>query len=96
MPVRVTSAAEADLAAALDWYDAQAPGIGSRFLDEYEIILSRLDDNPHQFPVIRGDTRRADFRHFPYGLFFRIRAAEVEIFACFHASRDPRRWQRRG
>ena len=96
MRVRVTSAAEADLAAALDWYDAQVPGIGPRFLDEYEIVLSRLGDNPQQFPVIRGNTRRAGFRHFPYGLFFRIRAAEVEIFACFHVSRDPRRWQRRG
>lgn len=96
MRVRVTSAAEADLAAALDWYDTQAPGIGGRFLDEYEAILSRLGDNPQQFPVIRGDTRRAGFRHFPYGLFFRVRVTLVEVFACFHAGRDPRRWQRRG
>ena len=96
MRVRVTSAAEADLAAALDWYDKQAPGIGPRFLDEYGAILFRLGDNPQQFQIIRGDTRRAGFRHFPYGLFFRVRTAEVEIFACFHASRDPRRRRRRG
>jgi plasmid stabilization system protein ParE len=95
MRVRVTSAAEADLVAAVGWYHAQAPGIGLRFLAEYEAILSRLGDNPQQFPVIRGETRRAGFRHFPYGLFFRVRAAEVEIFACFHASRAPRHWQRR-
>ena len=95
MRLRVTSAAEADLAAALDWYDTQAPGIGPRFLDEYEAILARLGDNPRQFPVIRGDTRRAGFRHFPYGLFFRIRTNAIEIFACFHASRDPRRWRER-
>jgi len=70
MRVRVTSAAEADLAAALDWYDTQSPGVGPRFLDEYEAILSRLGYNPQQFPVIRGDTHRAGFRHFPQGPIF--------------------------
>lgn len=95
MRIRITSAAEADLTAALDWYQTQAPGIGPRFLDEYAAILSRLGDNPQQFPIIRGNTRRAGFRRFPYGLLFRIQATEIEIFACFHASRAPRHWQRR-
>ena len=52
MRVRVTSAAEADLTTALDWYDIQAPGIGARFLDEYELILSRLGDNSRSFTAI--------------------------------------------
>lgn len=95
MRVRITSAAESDLAAALDWYDAEAPDLGPRFLDEYEAILGRVAANPLLFQTIFGDVRRAGFRHFPYGLFFRVRAAEGEVFACFHASRHPRRWRRR-
>jgi plasmid stabilization system protein ParE len=35
---------------------------------------------------------RAGFRYYPYGLFFVIEAEEVEVLACFHASREPRRW----
>lgn len=95
MRVVFSPKAEADLAAALDWYDMQAPGVGPRFLDEYEAALTRLADNPRQFPVIHRDTRRAGLRHFPYGLFFRIRDDEIEVFACLHASRDPLHWQRR-
>lgn len=95
MRIVVTAEAEAELASARDWYDEQTPGTGMRFMTEYRVLLDRLADNPRQFQAIRGDVRRAGFRHFPYGLFFRLGAAEIEVFACFHASRRPRRWQRR-
>jgi toxin ParE1/3/4 len=95
MRVRLTRAAKAELAAALDWYDGQGPGITPRFVMEYEALLDRLAENPRQFPPMGRNTRRAGFRHFPYGLLFRIRADAVEIFACFHGRRHPRHWQRR-
>jgi len=96
MRVALTSAAEADLAAVLEWYDTQAPGISPRFLDEFEALFGRLATNPRQFPVVHHDTRRAGFRHFPYGLFFHLGHESVVIFACLHASRDPAHWQLRG
>lgn len=95
MRVRLTSAAHRELAAALDWYDQQGPGLAPRFLAEHKALLARLAETPHLFPAIRRDVRRAGFHHFPYGLFFRIRPDVVEVFACFHASRDPIHWQRR-
>jgi plasmid stabilization system protein ParE len=95
MRVALTSMAEADVAAALDWYEAEAPGISIRFLDEFDALLRRLASNPAQFPRIRGDVRRAGFPRFPCGLLFRIRRDVVEVFACFHVSRDPRSWQTR-
>lgn len=96
MRVVLTPAAEADLAAALEWYDIQVPGISSRFLDEFEALFDRLATNPQQFPLVDDETRRAGFHRFPYGLFFRLGGGDVVIFACFHASRDPARWQQRG
>ncbi|HEX4740021.1 MAG TPA: type II toxin-antitoxin system RelE/ParE family toxin [Caulobacteraceae bacterium] len=95
MRVRFTAAAEAELADARDWYEANAPRAVGRFLDEFEALTRRLAENPQQFPPVDGEARRAGFRRFPYGLFFRIGANGVEVFACFHASRDPRRWQDR-
>lgn len=95
MRVVLTSAAEADLAAALEWYDIQVPGIGPRFLDEFEALFGRLATNPRQFPLVGDETRRAGFHRFPYGLFFRLVGGDVVIFACFHASRDPAHWQKR-
>jgi len=92
MRVTLTLGAERDLARAQEWYDSQAPGTGHRFLIEYHILAERLEENPLQFPSVRGSIRRAGFQRFPYGLFFRIRDDAIEVFACFHASRKPRRW----
>ena len=93
--VRLTSRASNDLAKVLDWYDANAPHVKARFLDEYDTLTERLIENPHQFPRVRGEAWRAGFRDFPYGLFYRIKVDEVEVFACLHAKRDPRHWQHR-
>jgi plasmid stabilization system protein ParE len=96
MRVTLTSEAEGELVDARDWYHAQAPGTGLRFMTEYRALATRLADNPRQFPIVRGEMRRAGFQHFPYGLYFRIRADEVEIFACFYGPRNPRQGQRHG
>ncbi|CAA7618833.1 type II toxin-antitoxin system RelE/ParE family toxin [Magnetospirillum sp. UT-4] len=95
MRVVLTSAAEADLAAALEWYDGRSPGIAPRFLEEFQALAHRLADGLCQFPRVYGETRRAGFRRFPYGLFFQVKGDKVVVFACFHASRDPARWRSR-
>lgn len=46
MQVVLTPQAEADLAAARDWYDNEAPGLGRRFMDEFLTIARQLADNP--------------------------------------------------
>lgn len=94
MCVRVTSPAEIELVDAAEWYDSQAPGLVMRFLAEYERLLARIGETRRQYPKLRGELRRAGFRRFPYGLIYRILADEVEVLSCFHARRDPRRWQR--
>jgi hypothetical protein len=53
--------------------------------------------NPRQFPVIYKNIRRALLRRFPYALMFVIEADEtMTVIACFHGSRDPVHWQKRG
>jgi plasmid stabilization system protein ParE len=95
MHVRLTSPANAELAAALEWYANIESSLSVRFLDEYEAVIEKLRDNPWQFPVVHNGVRRAGLWRFPYALLYRVHPAEVEIIACFHARRDPRRWQDR-
>ncbi len=95
MHIRLTSPAHAELAAALEWYANIEPRLAVRFLDEYEALIEQMRDNPWQFQAVHNSIRRAGFRHFPYGLIYRVHPAEVEILACFHGRRDPRRWQDR-
>ena len=96
MRVRLTSPAEAELAAAVEWYAGVRADLASRFLNEFEILLERLRDNPQQFPAVHRKIHRAGFRRFLYGLLFRIQETEVEIVACFHGRRNPRQWAGRG
>ena len=94
-PVLFTEAARAELIEAQDWYEAQAPGLGHRFRAEIDSVVQRMADNPRQFPVVFKTLRRARANKFPYALFFLIEPDALLVVACFHASRDPRQWQKR-
>lgn len=95
MRITFTPLAETEITEALAWYWRQAPDAASHFLDELRTLIARLETNPFQFPLTYRNTRKANFRRFPYSLFFRLQTDSIEIFACFHTSRDPAHWQRR-
>ena len=95
MTVHLRPAAAADLEDAALWYDNQRSGLGAEFLAEVASSLVRISDNPRQFGILHRETRRCLLRRFPYGLFFRVSGEDIIVVACFHASRDPRRWQAR-
>jgi plasmid stabilization system protein ParE len=94
-PIFFGPAARAEIIEAANWYAANAPVLAARFTGEVDAVVERIADNPLQFPVALKDVRRAKLRRFPYTLFFRVVDETVFVVACFHASRDPQRWQGR-
>jgi len=90
-----TQAARADLSDAVRWYDAHAPHVGPQFRDALRAAMTRIAENPKQFPPALRDTRRALLRRFPYILVFREMDDAIYVVAVFHTSRDPLIWQRR-
>jgi plasmid stabilization system protein ParE len=84
--------AEADLAAAIDWYERIRPGLGADLALCIEVALDRILDNPDAFPVVLPGVHRARIRRFPYGVVYRVRQHDIEIVAVFHARRDPTGW----
>ncbi len=95
MRVIFSPAARAELIEAEDWYEGQQRNLGIRFRQEIESLIVQMSENPFQFPVVFQEVRRARLRKFPYSLFFRAETDNLIIVACFHASRDPLRWQLR-
>ena len=95
MEVIFTPLARAELLDAQEWYKVRQSGLGNRFLGEVETVVLHLRENPHQFPVVFQDIHRARLRKFPYALLFRVEVNALVVIACFHASRDPREWERR-
>ena len=87
--------ADQDLSAAFDWYDAQRPGLGSEFLAEIAHTLSSVEQAPQRYPILRGMTRRALVRRFPYAVFYVLDPDLIAVTAVMHGRRDPQRWQAR-
>jgi plasmid stabilization system protein ParE len=93
--VLFTQAARGELVEAQDWYENEATGLGRRFRRAIDALIERMSNNPQEFPVLFKNVRRALLRRFPYSLFFVVEDDAVIVIACFHASRDPSRWQKR-
>jgi 4-hydroxy-3-methylbut-2-enyl diphosphate reductase len=58
--------AEAELREAAHYYEAEAPGLGRRFLPGVESALAEVLDHPLVGSPLRGDVRRKSVGRFPY------------------------------
>ena len=94
-PTLFTSAAEADVEEAFQWYDSQRPGLGAAFRHALDIVVMAVVSNPEAYAVIHRQTRRALLPKFPYGLFYRVLDETIVVVACIHAKRHPRAWRTR-
>jgi len=90
-----TQAARADLVEAVHWYDTHAPQVVPQFRGALRTALSRIAENPKQFPPSFKNTRRALLRRFPYIIVFRETQDAIYVVAVFHTSRNPLIWQGR-
>jgi toxin ParE1/3/4 len=90
-----TAAALAETTDALEWYGFRSQKLRERFEEELDDAVARVAENPLQFRMIYKGVRRTLLHRFPYRLFFRVLPDRVQVIACLHTSRSPRRWQRR-
>ena len=84
-----------DIQAAAVWYEDQQSGLGTRFLDELNLVFQRIAESPQQFPRLEDDVHRALLRRFPYGVYFLAESEEVKVFAVLHLHRQPDMWKSR-
>jgi len=87
--------AERDLSEAYEWYEAQVPGLGAQFVEEFERTLESIQQFPEKQAAIYRDVRRALTHRFPYLVFYVIHEDTISVLGVLHASRDPRAWRRR-
>jgi toxin ParE1/3/4 len=94
--VAIRPEAEAEILEAYQWYEQGTEGLGLEFMRAVEACLAAIERHPKGYPVVHREVRRALLRRFPYGLFYLLDGDNIVVIACFHASRDPKEWQRRG
>ncbi len=91
-PVHFLRPAELELLDAAKYYELQATGLGSDFLDEVDLAIRDIRENPERWPVLRNDMRRRLVRRFPYALLYRVDADAIIIQATMHLHRRPDYW----
>ena len=83
----------AELLEARRWYDERRPGLGAEFAGAVEGLVESIQRKPLSHPKVRGETRRAILRRFPYVIHFRAIEEEVIVLAVTHGRRDPGHWR---
>lgn len=82
--------AQLEVSDAYKWYNQAHIGMGSAFLEELERTNAFLTSNPHLYPSVEQEMRRANLSRFPYSLFYVIDGDAVNVLSCFHQHRDPK------
>ena len=94
LAIRIDPSAHAAVRGASRWYEDQRPGLGHEFLDEVDLVFTRVGQTPLQFPEVEPNVRRALLRRFPFAVYF-LEGEVVEIIAVLHMRRDPETWRSR-
>lgn len=62
-------AAEAEVVGAAELYEQKVPGLGTRFLDEFDQSVAAILEAPGRWRIIKDDKRRYLMLRFPYGIY---------------------------
>lgn len=95
MKIAFVSAAQAELADALAYYDAQQPGLGASFLTELEACIERVRRLPGAWQPLGPNLHRCRMHRFPYAVIYAARADAIVILAVANLHRNPDYWRNR-
>lgn len=102
--VRLSPAAEGELADTRAWYEQRRPGLGERFLTAFARTTQKIAENPGAWslvphlPELPADAplpRQARVHRFPYRVVYLELADEVRVIAVAHTHREPGYWRDR-
>lgn len=96
MRVEFHSEAREEYLGAVSRYEAEVPGLGSRFVAEFERCTVLLLEAPQiGSPMGRKLRRYVLDDHFPFSIVYAILSDTLFVVAVAHAARHPGYWKRR-
>jgi toxin ParE1/3/4 len=97
MSVELHAAADAELWAAIDWYEQQEPGLGDRFELAVYRALDRIVENPDAWKPwsVSAAVRIFSLWRFPFCIPYVVEGGRIIVLAVAHAKREPGYWQAR-
>lgn len=90
MRIEYHPAIEAELVEIRDYYNERSLDLGTDFINEFERQILRIAAMPSRWMLVRGDTRRALMKRFPYVILFRVVGDSViRVTVVKHERRHP-------
>lgn len=89
LSLRIAAIADRDADEVATRYNHERPGLGGEFLVEFAAAWQRIAETPLIYQIQFGPARRAPMHRFPYGVWYRIHATEIVVFAVLHGKRHP-------
>jgi plasmid stabilization system protein ParE len=93
--LRLADEALAEVREAFEYYEAEAPGLGSEFAHALGLALRDIREHPEAWTRIRGGYRRHHARRFPYAIIFQLGPDFITVVAVAHHHRRPGYWKGR-
>jgi len=94
MKIEILDHAKQDLISGYWFYEKQAPGLGSYFLDTLSSDIDSLLLYAGSHPVIHG-CHRSLSRRFPFAVYYRLEDNTVRVRAVLDCRQRPARTRRR-
>ena len=94
MRVVLRPEAEADVSAAFRYYHEGDPDLATRFVEELDRLLGRLEEFPRSAQQVMGydSVRRALVRGFPFAVFYLDSDEQIVVLRIMHTARHPESW----
>jgi len=89
--LEIKEEANFDAIEAYEYYESKSIGLGERFLEQVDVFLDLIVQNPHLFPCKKDPFREAYIIDFPYLIVYEIIENTVVVFAFFNTWKNPKR-----
>ena len=77
------------------YYEQQQDGLQHRFIEQVELTIRRIQNDPERNRLFEEDIRRSLTPVFPYAVLYTIEPKFIHILAITHCSRQPGYWKER-
>jgi toxin ParE1/3/4 len=95
-PPTIHAEAEAELRAAISYYESQREGLGREFRREFKLAVDRIRRMPEAFTAVDDQgTRKHQLRRFPYTIYYVALDDAIWIAAVAHQKKRPGYWSGR-
>ena len=75
------------------YYEAQHPGLGTRYLSAFEPAMVKVCENPDRYRIeLSPGIRRYRVPGFPYSILYRRSGADIEVLVVAPHRRRPGYW----